>query len=583
MDGLPPSAPKPEFSRLSSEPWDALIVGTGMGGATLGYALARAGWRVLFLEQGRSHLNAPAALRGDYAERFFPRAEAAQPKHQAILARAGRWSGEVGDASRGSMARFIPFLGCGTGGSSTLYGMALERLFPCDFQPGPPEEHHGRETAQTAAWPIAYRELLPYYQAAERLFRPCGAYDPMRGEAPDGTKRAPPALNPAHEPLLAHLLGQGLHPYRLPVGCEYNKGDDRCQGFIDRAGVKNDAAQICLRPALASGNAELLDECQVLRLDASRTRVTSVACLCQGQRFSLRAKMVVLAAGALATPCLLQRSHSRLWPQGLANASGLVGRNLMRHFLDLYLLKGPAGAPIPGNLKELAFNDWYRDEYGKGGTVQSFGALPPASMLVAELEDEWRAGGRRWPARLLRLGRPVVEWILARQLARRLVLASILEDFSRRENRVCLGGPGEAPMVIEYRLQGADQARIEHFRVRMRKLLAPFDAILVKQAEQNRHLAHACGTCRFGDDPQTSVLNRHNRAHGLDNLYVVDASFFPSSGGTNPGLTIAANALRVAEHLHERAGHAPSSSARDRCASKVAADVFKGQGEHAMA
>lgn len=536
------------------ELWDAVIAGTGMGGATLGHALAQAGWRVLFLEKGRSHLHGGggAALRGDYAERFFPRPEVAQPKHREILARAGRWTEEVADASAGPGARFIPMLGCGTGGSTALYGMALERFFPCDFEPSRHAGQGGAGTETPASWPLSYQELLPHYQAAERLFRVHGGCDPLRNEAPDGTKRTSPPLHPAYAALSACLSACGLHPYRLPLACEYQNGDDRRQCFLDDAGVKNDAAQVCLGPALATGNAELLGACEVLRLEATRTSVTSVACAWGGRRLSLQAKVVVLAAGALATPCLLQRSASRLWPQGLANASGLVGRNLMRHFVDLYLVKSKAGNPRTGNLKELAFNDWYGNgaaRGSRGGTVQSFGALPPADMLVAELEAELRTARRSFTANLLRLGRPLVVRILARQLSQRLVLASILEDFPRRENGIRPGGPGEAPMVLEYRLHEADRMRIARFRARMKELLRPFGVQLVKQAENNRRLAHACGTCRFGDDPRTSVLDRHNQAHGLDNLYVVDASFFPSSGGTNPGLTIAANALRVAEHL----------------------------------
>jgi choline dehydrogenase-like flavoprotein len=127
-----------------------------------------------------------------------------------------------------------------------------------------------------------------------------------------------------------------------------------------------------------------------------------------------------------------------------------------------------------------------------------------------------------------------------------------MEDLPYEENRVQLperpetGGPR---VSIAYRVSQQDRRRIRTFRARIREILKPYRFLLIKQAENNKRLAHVCGTCRSGRDPGSSVLDPYNRAHGLENLYVVDSSFFPSSGGTNPGLTITANALRVADHL----------------------------------
>jgi choline dehydrogenase-like flavoprotein len=132
-----------------------------------------------------------------------------------------------------------------------------------------------------------------------------------------------------------------------------------------------------------------------------------------------------------------------------------------------------------------------------------------------------------------------------------MILAATLEDFPYADNRVepARTDAQGARLAIEYRVRDADRARIAAFRKKMGEVLSGYSFKLIKQAENNQRIAHVCGTCRFGDDPATSVLDRNNRAHGLANLYVVDSSFFPSSGGTNPSLTIAANALRVADHL----------------------------------
>src|SRR5262249_46185686 len=149
-----------------------------------------------------------------------------------------------------------------------------------------------------------------------------------------------------------------------------------------------------------------------------------------------------------------------------------------------------------------------------------------------------------------RLARPLLRPILARLLSRRLLFASILEDLPYEENRVRLPSAGEAArLVLEYRIRDGELARIAAFRDKVREAFRPYPVLLIEQAENNGLLGHVCGTCRAGHDPRTSVLDRWNRAHGLDNLYVVDASFFPSSAGTNPALTVAANALRVAGHL----------------------------------
>ena len=540
-----------ETADLVQREWDVIIVGTGMGGATLGYTLAKAGKSVLFCEKGRSHLKDKSALCGDYAETFFEKPEVPRPKHCEILARSGRCFEEIEDLSNVRSRRFIPFIGSGTGGSSAIYGMALERFFPGDFSP---RRHYQEQTESSLPdrWPITYEELQPYYKKAEQLYRVRGAVDPLRGNEAMGYLPSP-GLCPGSRELDDFLRGKGLNPYRLPIACEYIPGCQGCQGFLCADNCRNDSARICIDPALTQFDAHLLDECEVLKLEATQSEVRGVVCSRNGYELTLRAKIVVLAAGALATPRILLESASPAWPYGLANDSGMVGRNLMRHYIDIYAIFPKIRQGLPNNLKELAFNDFYIAGDQKFGTVQSFGAMPPVSVMIETMEQELRDGPLPWAAWIFKLAKPVVKPILAYIFSRSIILAAIMEDLPYKDNRVMLSeqsnSHGPSQLILNYRIRESDSDRIKAFREKLRAILTPYRFLLVKQAENNERLAHVCGTCRFGLDPNESVLNSNNKAHGLSNLYVVDSSFFPTSAGTNPGLTIAANALRVSEKI----------------------------------
>jgi choline dehydrogenase-like flavoprotein len=552
------------LDEISRRTWDVIVVGTGMAGATLGHALARGGKQVLFCEKGKALLHPESGLRGDFAEAFFERPAVPGKVHREILLQAGRYADEVTDQSGPAARHDIPFIGCGTGGSSALYGCALERFFPADFSP---RQHHTQagDTTLPETWPVSYEEMAPYYERAERLYRVRGSADPCRPDNPAEHLPPPPPLGTATQALNDRLVGNGLHPYRLPQACEFVPGCRGCQGFLCPRNCKNDSTRICLIPALQQYGACLLDECDVLGLEAGPDTVTGVRCQIRGREVILRSTIVVLAAGALETPRILLNSASRDWPAGLANESGLVGRNLMRHYVDLYALSASNGEDLPGNLKELAFNDYYLAGDQKLGTVQSFGALPPPAVIVEGIEKDLRHGPWRWLVPLFKPGKPVLQRVLGRIFARRILFASIMEDLPYTDNRVMLAGEATASagsrLRLHYRIGPRDQARIALFRKQLRKAFRPNRFILIKQAENNERIAHACGTCRFGRDPRESVLNATNRAHELDNLYVVDASFFPSSAGTNPALTLAANALRVADQLLGISGGQPATAA----------------------
>lgn len=531
--------------------WDFIVVGTGMGGATLGYALARKGHSVLFLERGRSHLAGNGALTGDFAETFLARTGAPQASHKDTLMAAGRYAGEIEDISGGRPRSFIPFIGSGTGGSSALYGMALERFFATDFTPG---QYHRQNTLSSLpdAWPLDYGELAPYYACAESLYRTRGEPDPLReGEA--NSYLPPQPLHPANRNLHDFLQDKGLHPYRLPMACEQVEDCRSCQSYLCSRGCKNDSSKICLAPALSEHDTNLLDECEVLRLHASRSEVSTLECSYRGASVKLRARNYVLAAGALETPRLLLNSTSELWPAGLGNSHDQVGRNLMRHYIDLYALFCGHKVERNSHVKELAFNDFYMADGSKLGSVQSFGFLPPASILVQEMQQDMRLDLGRLAAAAFGLVKPLVRLALDQIFSRALILASTMEDLPYRDNRVQLSGEagadGRRRLQIHYTVREEEQARIDQMRSKMKQALRPRRYMQLQQADNNHRIAHACGTCRFGDTPRDSVVDADHRVHGVRNLYIADSSVFPSSGGINPSLTIAALSLRLADHL----------------------------------
>ncbi len=526
--------------------WDVVVVGTGMGGGMLGYQLARSGRKVLFVEKGRSTLpGTPGTIRAAVPELAEPRAYRSAETYYDALARAGRCTDEIEDISGRFPKRFVPFIGSGTGGSSALYGMVCERFFAGDFTPRQNFRDPGDSTVPDA-WPVSYDEMAPWYAQAEKLLGVRGAPDPLRPEAAGIDLPAAPPFSLDNQPLVNYLAGRGLHPYHLPMACDYTEGCATCQTFLCSQPCKNDAARNGVLPAVIEYGAHLLAECRVVRLEADRTRVQQVICQHRSDMLALRAKVVVLAAGALATPVLLLNSRSGEWPRGLANGSDWVGRNLMRHLLEPIEVWPQPERKITAANKEIGLNDFYFWEGQKYGTVQSFGAIPPV---------EWATNRPGRLGKALRLMSPVVRGIYERIVSGGLVLAAMMEDLPYLDNRVL---PYDRPSVdnrqrlrLQYRLHASEIERRAVFLRLLKEVLQPFRTLTLGSGKENANLGHVCGTCRFGTDPKTSVLDPQNRAHEVDNLYVVDTSFFPSSAGLNPSLTVAANALRVAAHVNQ--------------------------------
>lgn len=526
--------------------WDVIVVGTGMGGGMLGYELARSGRKVLFVEKGRSTLpGTPGTIRAAMPELAEPRAYRSEDAYYDALARAGRTTDEIEDISGRTPKRFVPFIGSGTGGSSALYGMVCERFFVGDFTPRQNFRDPGDSTVPEV-WPLSYDQMRPWYAEAEKLLGVRGQPDPLRPEAADVGLPAAPPFSPDNQAVVNYLTGRGLHPYHLPMACDYTDDCATCQTYLCAQSCKNDAARNGVLPAVTDHGARLLAECRVVRLEADRTQVRQVICQRRSDMLALKAKVVVLAAGALATPVLLLNSRSGDWPRGLANGSDWVGRNLMRHLLDPIEIWPYPGHNTTAANKEIGLNDFYFWEGQKYGTVQSFGAIPPM---------EWLTNRPGWQGKALRLMSPAVRQIYERFFNGGLVLAAIMEDLPYLDNRVLPSNQpsldGRQRLRIQYRLHRSEIERRTAFMSQLKEVLAPFRRMNVGSGTDNGNLGHVCGTCRFGTDPKTSVLDPQNRTHEVDNLYVVDTSFFPSSAGLNPSLTVAANALRVAAHVSQ--------------------------------
>lgn len=533
-------------SNPEQEHWDVLVIGTGMGGAVTGYELARRGRRVLFLEKGLL--------------RHVDDSEAAPPADPGLLdsvesrLAAGWWPTKLTANTSFGRAEFYAPLGCGSGGSTAFYAGALERFFPSDFAPRGNFANVGESTVPDS-WPITYGALSPFYSRAESLFRVCGTQDPLN--ANDNSLREPPRLSSRDEHFLESFTRLGLHPYRIHAGYEFIEGCTGCSTSHCRFRCKQDAAWACLIPALESHGAKILPACEVTRIDAGVSRVEGVQCRYQGRMITLRAPLVILAAGAYSTPVLLLNSHSVEWPEGLANRSGYVGRNLMFHATDFFAVAPLQQRSAQGPQKTLAVNDFYVSEHGKLGTFQTIGAAADIGQIMQYIRDVaqrettwWKRLAKAEPRWWGKLTSPVVRAIALAayyglNFRHAAIWAGITEDLPYFDNRVVADKSTPSGFRVEYRYRDELKNRTSVLRDRIKRALGPH-RVMALSGENNLNYGHVCGTCRFGTDPNTSVLDSTNRAHGIDNLYVTDASFFPSSGGTNPSLTIAANALRVA-------------------------------------
>ncbi len=520
--------------------YDLIVIGTGPGGSSLAQRVAASGKKVLLLE------------RGDYLPR-----EQANWDSQTVFVDGKYQAKETWFGKDGT--EFHPGLHYFVGGNSKVYGAALFRLREGDF--GAIQHKDG----VSPAWPLTYADYKPYYDQAEALFHVHG----QRGEDP----LEPPTDIPYPYPPVSHesriqqlsesFAAEGLHPFHLPLGIKLDEKDgkptptsicircDAFDGFPCLLNGKADAQVMCVDPALAAyPNLTLMTNAYVSRLEtdeAGRT-VTGVHVTHTGEGRSYDARytadIVVAACGALSSALLLLRSANDRHPKGLANGSDQVGRNYMRHNQSVLmaLMRQPNETIFQ---KTLAVSDYYfrSDDWEYPLGLIQMCATSHAAQIKGEALPSW------------------MEWLPSMpfdEMARHSMdfwLSS--EDLPLAENRVRYEGDRVMLDVTETNMEA--HRRLKK-KLEQHMSNAGSHPILV---ERSLYLgkdipisgtAHQAGTLRFGADPASSVLDLHCKAHELDNLYVTDASFFPSIGSVNPTLTIIANALRVADHITQRLG-----------------------------
>jgi choline dehydrogenase-like flavoprotein len=505
------------FVDLTKE-WDVAIVGTGMGGATLGQALAKAGLGVLFLEKGM-----PMETETPVPDAVTPTERLAQ----------GLWPNPVTQRyPDGHRERFFVAVGCSLGGSSIRYGAALERMAPSDFEPLQTPRQ------RLPAWPVSYSEIAPFYEAAETLFG-LGANSDGAGDE---------RLSEWDKALMAAMRHNGLRPERLRVAMRYDEACQECVGRLCLRQCKAEARSVCLQDALSRPGCRILDQCEVQTLEADAERVRCIRALHRGQNIEVRARIVVLAAGAFHSPQVLLGSRNSFWPNGLANRSDQVGRNLMFHTSDLYALWAPRRFNRHGRQrKSISVRDFYVVSGRRLGYVQSMGVDAGRGNIAAFLKDFLRRRGVHQEALLsllVKLPSHAASWALGEAS----IFAAMTEDDPDPDNRITLDPDEPNGASFTYNVTDDLRQRADALRESFARHVRPWRLMRLSPS-LTMNYGHPCGTCRFGDDPATSVLDRNNRTHDVDNLYVVDASFMPRSGATNPSLTIAANALRCASQI----------------------------------
>lgn len=512
---------------FAAQIWDVVVIGTGIGGGVIGRRLAEAGLSVLFLEKG--------PLEG--SDRPLNAPEVRDP---ATRQDQGLWPKPAVATIDGRTSEFFTSLGATVGGTSIFYAAVLERPERHDL------DHHEERPHPTGGWAVGYDQFKPYYEAAESLFEVCGTHDPLSPE-PHPTLRNPPEL-PDQDRVMAESFGlQGLHPYQIHVGSRFLSGCENCFGFRCRRKCKLDGRSAGVDPALETGNAALLDECEVQAIHATASGVSHVQASRRGQGLQLRARTYVLAAGGLGSPKLLLASQNEAWPNGIGNQNDLVGRYLMFHLMELVAIWPTKGHRSPGPSKALAFRDFYFTEGQRFGIVQAMGVDASYGMIVQYLNGLFDRSSLR-KLKPLRAFSRVIAYVAEKLFGSAKVFSATIEDLPYRDNRVTLDPDDIEKLRFDYKVpQELHDRRVRFRRIVKHGIRGHRMAFLSITPQLN--FPHSCGTLRFGEEPQTSVLDPDCRVHGLDNLYVTDSSFMPTSLGINPSLTIAANALRVADRI----------------------------------
>ncbi len=492
--------------------YDYIIIGTGAGGGTLAYALAPTGANILLLDRGQPIPREPANWN---PTKIY---------QQGLYQTDESWQDERGN-------KIAPNLYHRVGGNTKVYGGALLRMRPQDFD----------RSGRSPAWSIDYQTLAPYYDRAEILYQVHGrrGTDPSEPPAPSDYAFPPLPHSPQIQALADRLTAAGLQPFPLPMSLDYCDPMTAescilcktCDGFPCKIAAKADAETCCVQPALKYPNVTLITGARVDRLltTADGKRVTGVVAKIGDRTETYTAERIVVACGAVNSAALLLRSATDRHPDGLANSSGQVGRNFMKHITSkIYALSATRQTTV--FQKTLAINDFY---FGTPDDPRPLGHI----HLMGK-----HTGAMMQPDFPSWFPPPLLEWMSARSVD----WWTQTEDFPDPANRVTIDRTGKIQLDYTPNNQSAHQQLTTKFKAVLREIGLP---LAIEIPTPLKIMNHQCGTCRMGDDPKTSVLNSDCRTHDLDNLYIVDSSFFASSAAVNPTLTIAANAIRVAERL----------------------------------
>ncbi len=487
--------------------FDVIVVGGGAGGATFAYACARAGKSVLVLERG-----------GRYTPTGHPHDE------KAMLIDKRPYDDREVDVNGASR---LLYMGGVLGGGTSIYGGALVRPSEEDFRPG---KYYGKRIPRAIwDWPISYADLEPHYTEAERLYRVAGYgeedFAPLKKPARDYPGEPLP-LHPLNQRLIAANRDYGLRPFRLPLAIDSSRclRCGVCAGYVCPTGARSSGEQLLERAISEGLRLRIRTEVEVERLIEERssgTTLISVLDRVTGERSSYRARRYALGAGAIGSSLLLLRS-------GLGGP--LVGRHYMMHLSSIVVgVFSKTNSADTSFIKQVGFADFYlgtKKYPHKMGVVQS---LPvPGPLMTAKMSPFLP---------------PPVRWFLRQRI---LPLAGLIEDLPNPANRVTLGLNGQAKLTHHFDKYDIDRRR--RFTPYIAKILKRAGAVYCtsRQFFSDEHVAHQCGTLRFGNDPNHAVLDADCRMYTNPNVFAVDGSFLPTSLGVGPGLTSRANALRVA-------------------------------------
>ncbi|MGA7323362.1 MAG: GMC family oxidoreductase [Rhodomicrobium sp.] len=510
--------------------YDIIIIGSGAGGGTLAMELAPSGKSILILE------------RGDWLKREAENWDAAAVFEQNRYVSPDTWYDRHGKPFQPQVHYYV-------GGATKMFGAALYRLRSEDF--GERRHYDGI----SPAWPIAYEDLEPYYTRAEQMYHVHGlrGQDPTEPPASAPYPCEPVSNEPRIQQLCDNLTAAGCHPFAAPCAIMLNERNmaystcircQTCDGFPCLVHAKSDAEVVAVRPALKFPNVTLLRNAKALKLEtnARGTAVTGVVAEVGKEQEVFRGDIVAVSCGAANTAKLLLMSNDA-HPNGLANGSGQVGRNYMFHNSQAVLAISREPNPTIFQ-KTISLNDFY---FGMDGFEYPMGNI---QMLGKSSAPMYR-GEKPLETALL------PKTLLGDLAGHALDFWLTTEDVPDPENRVTVDSAGNLTLSYTPNNQVPQQKLYEKLKSMLDRLgmhpgyLIPRD-IYMKTDIAIAGCAHQAGTCRFGADPSSSVLDVNCKAHELDNLYVVDTSFFVSIGAVNPSLTAIANAIRVGDHLLQR-------------------------------